>query len=130
MGADLVLTCIEIPKNLAPVWQSARDRLNDMSEEECVQVLMDYHQCDKEDVECSIDAKNTIAAVLNSIEEQWENDTKRDMCVITLFKTKILISGGMSYGDCEEGVDLIGIFAESGLAHAAGFLIEDRREQP
>jgi len=124
MGADLIVAVLEIEKGKQPDFDAAKKHLEGMSEKDCVNAYMDTLMKDREsDVDEDVNARDFLKKVLEDVKDGW-NGNLRGMTTLALSKTYVLVAGDMSWGDMPEGCDAISAFYGSGMAKAAGFIVD------
>lgn len=120
MGRDLLVSFIEIEHDKKPNFKKAAAVLKKLDNEtlqHAIEIATGNDQCDPED------ARQRIEKALESVEMGW-GEHLRLMVKCRGLATTILIAADGSWGDSVEECDDLNLFAEAGLAEAAGFLTE------
>jgi hypothetical protein len=127
MGQDLLLSVLEMPGDEDPDWAAANACYEGLSEKRCCEIVNAAKQLGYDDPEAELDCEGCareIKGALDAMMDGWAGD-RRDMVRITTPSgDELLIAGGDSWGDSVEGCDLMALFYDSGMAEAAGFIIE------
>lgn len=130
MGADLILGLLEIDHDKEPNWAAAQDWINSLSDQDCVDTVMDVDGCDdismlfgyagnlENQIEC---ARDRIQQSLIAVREGW-NGNMRCITRVKGYRTTLLIAADSSWGDEVVEVTHLSYFDASGCAAAAGFL--------
>ena len=124
MGADLILAVLEIPHDVDPNFGAAKDKLDNFTKDDLLKlgvVLMQVSLFPDDDVFTAKDVKDVLSGAVEEVKACWMGD-RRLATRLKLHSTTALIAGDSSWGDPVEECDAIAIFADSGLAHEAGFL--------
>lgn len=120
MGADLLISMVEIEKKKKPNFAKARTTLQKITDDAALKALEWATGCNDAEPQ---EARERIGKALEAVEAGW-NGHLRLMVKVCGLATDMLIAGGVSWGDSVEECEDISLFAESGLARAAGFLTE------
>jgi len=124
MGADLIVTALEIERGKQPDFDAARRHLEGMSEKDCLNAYMDTVSIDDpSDVNEEVNPRVFLETAFRDVRDGWSGEL-RGMTTLALSKTYVLIAGDMSWGDMPEGCDAISAFYQSGMAKAAGFIVD------
>lgn len=122
MGADLILNYIYIQRGREPEFFRARDYLKSLTDAEVVASYMTSEGMYDEDNEVAERVREEAGCAISAVQAGWDAD-RRDFCTICVENKFILISADMSYGDEPDGVRALRLFADMGLAEAAGFQV-------
>lgn len=133
MGASLVANILEIEKGREPDWQAAERHLMAASDDDLAKVvgrLLNHRfevADDEDDADRSGDAidgmKEAILKALESVIDCWHG-ASRNAIKYEAATTVILIVGGTTVGEPFEELDDVEAFVASGMARAAGFIVE------
>ena len=135
MGADLMVTAVEIPHGREPDWGAANRHLEGLSDREVVEVvlLVEHGEDLDEDITPTENAEQygvTVASArerldtaLTECEEGWCGG-RRGMTLLSLVANAVLVAADQTWGDPVPEIDHLVMFVESGMAKAAGFLTE------
>lgn len=137
MGADLVLSMLEIPKGRTPDFFAAEDFIKNLPDDKIL-MLLDHRssitgsdpgtfleevsgETISKDNRCQV-FRNMLLQTCETIRQSWESNI-RDVKRINLSRTTILVTGGMSWGDIPEMCEEFELFEDSGAAAIAGFIV-------
>ena len=120
MGADLLISLVEIEKKKKPNFKKAGTTLQKISDKAALDALEWATGCETADPK---EARARIEKALESVVAGWSGNL-RQMVKVCGLATDMLIAGGVSWGDSVEECEDIALFVEAGLARAAGFLTE------
>ena len=124
MGADLILTWLQIDKDKQPDFKAGMDRISELATKNLSEWPKEYVDQRLLDAPDGFDKDKEIEALklsLRAIEGAWR-EVYRDMAVIDVCHKKLLITGGMSWGDSPtESYDDIDRMLTSGVSKACGF---------
>jgi hypothetical protein len=123
MGADRVVAVLELPRSTVPNWGAARAQLAAMTDAECMDAWCDAEQADPGSAPAS--PRSRLEEALTSCEQAWHGN-ERSMAVVLGAATNMLVAVGETWGDPVEGCADVELFAASGCAEAAGFLVGAR----
>jgi len=118
MGRDMLISFVEIEHDKKPNFKKAAAVLKKLDAEtlqHAIEIATGNEHCEAQD------ARNRIEKALENTVAGW-NDNLRMMVKCRGLATTLLIAADGSWGDSVEECDDLNLFAESGLAEAAGFL--------
>jgi len=124
MGADLILEWLQIDKRKKPDFGAGRERIEDLAKkplEKWPAAYIDRWLAESpEDFDRDEEIKK-LRADLETIEGGWHS-TFRDMAIIDVCHKRLLISGGMSWGDSPtDSYETIDRLISSTVSKACGF---------
>jgi len=126
MGADLLVSCVEIEKDKEPDWESADTHIAAITEEEAKEIIAGRMGVLLEDLD-EIEEGPYLKKVQDSyatVKDAWQGGCYRRFVKLYLSRTIVFLAGDTSWGDAVQEVEDMSIFAESGAAAAAGFIVE------
>jgi len=126
MNPRLTLTTIEIENDKKPNWQAARDYVNSLTDQKIIDLyntgLDEDNRADARAYDIDI-ARHEIEGTIIMVEKGW-NGEQRDIVVLNLSRTNLLIAGYEPWSDYTDGYSEINDFVRYGLAKIAGFIVE------
>lgn len=135
MGADLIVSAVEIERGKEPLWGAAEEHLKGMIPRDVVGCVLLIEQGEiieddisLEDVEYEYDvtedgARKRLELALTECREGWLGE-RRGIVSMSLVANAVLIAADRSFGDPVEDVDSLSLFVDSGMAKAAGFITD------
>jgi len=128
MGQELVIGFVEIEKGKQPKWPAAERYLKKLSNADLWDIVLEVEQVDGRDETSITDPRARVERALRECKSAWETGSRLVIRVLAS-KTVLLLAGDATWGDSVDEVTDINYFADSGMAHAAGFLCSPRKKK-
>jgi hypothetical protein len=124
VGADLIVSLIEIEKDKEPDWSKARSELAKLTEDEAADAVANAKCVSLSELE-SEDSGPFLPQVQQAFEEVYAGwiGHHRFFTRLDGAKTNMLITGDRTWGDPVDECESLALFVESGLANVAGFIV-------
>jgi hypothetical protein len=123
MGAELIVSVLEFPKNKKePNWLAAQRHYAKMTAKQKREAYL-AAVGDRSDTPDDLDISIWLSDSLTEVKSGYHNHNTSGMTKLVGAKTILLIAADRTWGDSVPECDHIAIFAESGMAKAAGFLV-------
>jgi hypothetical protein len=129
MGLELVLSILEIKKGRRPAFKKAEKLLNSLSDSKCVEVYANKYDVGDDVPQISAsNARQSLKEALFTVKKGWYGENGI-MVVCNGIATTMLIAGDATWGDNVTECEDMFLFAVSGMAEAAGFLVGKNRTE-
>jgi len=93
MGADFICWILEMDKGKEPDWEKGREYLENLKE---LPQMFKNNQNPRYPLDI---LKREAGKLLAKLKEYWDGEGSREVTIVELKYTKVLITGGMSWGD-------------------------------
>lgn len=118
MSARLVVAALEIRRGNEPDWDAAQAELGKLSRDKASVIVRDFG-----DMSFKGNPFVRLEKAFERIKSAWSGEHNGSFAKLNLSNTDLLIGGDHSDARIES-VDDVSLFIESGLAEAAGFIVD------